>query len=239
MSAKLNRAPHGPSWTEVILGALISVILGVVLGAALMIARPVLTGKNVPKKESERDSKAVYYEPGARDPSKSRAALAKRKSFGEGQSVSLAEDELNALAALPPAALANPGAENPPPAPKKADAPKSAEAATVSVASGPLNFRIRDGKLQVSAPVTLNVLGVAPKVMVQTTGVFVKEGSGYTFVPETFHLGSLPLQRLPMASAYVREQFLSTLVVPDDVKASWAKLASVSIEGNTLKLTMP
>lgn len=235
MSAKLDRSLHGPSLTEVVLGALLSVILGGVIGAALLVARPVLTGKDLPKKESDRDPKAVYYQAGARDPSKSRVALAKRKSFGEGQSVSFTEDELNALAALPAAALANPGAENPPPAPKA----EKSDAAGALLDRGPMNFRVRDGRLQMAVPVTLNVLGIAPTVMVQAQGTFVKESNGYVFVPDTFHLGSLPLQRLPMAAGYVREQLLMTQAIPDDVKASWAKLASVSIEGNTLKLTMP
>ena len=34
---KVDRALHGPSWTEVILGAVLSIILGVVLGAALLV----------------------------------------------------------------------------------------------------------------------------------------------------------------------------------------------------------
>lgn len=238
MSAKLNRTSQGPGWIEVILGALLSVILGGVVGAALMVARPVITAKDTVK-EADRDPKSVYYVQGARDPSKSRSALAKRKAFGEGQSVTLAEDELNALAALSPSVLASPGAESPPPAPKKADPAKPAENAAPTVSSGVLNFRMRDGKLQVSAPVTLNVLGLAPKVIVQANGVFVKADNGYTFEPETIHVGSLPLHRLPFAPGYAQAQLLSTLTVPDDIAASWAKLASVSVEGNTLKLTMP
>lgn len=238
MSAKLKRTAYGPGWIEVILGALLSVILGLVVGAALLVARPVVTAKDTPK-EAERDPKAVYYVQGARDPSKSRSALAKRKAFGEGQSVTLAEDELNALAALSPNVLASPGAESPPPAAKKADGPKPAESAAPTVSAGVLNFRMRDGKLQVSAPVTLNVLGVAAKVIMQANGTFVKEANGFVFEPETIHLGSLPLHRLPMASGFAQDKLLSTLTVPDDIAASWAKLASVSVEGNTLKLTLP
>jgi hypothetical protein len=238
MSAKLNRTPHGPGWIEVILGALLSLILGVVVGAALLVARPVITAKDTPK-EADRDPKAVYFVQGARDPSKSRSALAKRKAFGEGQSVTLAEDELNALAALSPNVLASPGAETPPPAPKKADAAKPAESAAPTVSSGALNFRMRDGKLQVSVPMTIDVLGLAPKVIVQANGTFVKADRGYTFEPETIYVGSLPLHRLPFATGFGREKLLSNLSIPDDVAASWAKLASVAIEGNTLKLTMP
>jgi len=234
MSAKLDRTLHGPSLTEVVLGALLSLLIGIAIGAALLIVRPVVTVKELPK-EADRDPKAVYYVQGARDSSKLRAALAKRKSFGEGQSVSFTEEELSALAALPAVSLANPGPDGQPPAAKS----EKADAGVATVAPGPLNFRLRDGKMQVSAPVTLNVLGVAPKVILQAQGSFVQEENGYVFVPDTFHLGSLPLQRLPLASRLIRDKLLSTEAVPDDVKASWAKLAGVSIEGRTLKLTMP
>ena len=36
-----------------------------------------------------------------------------------------------------------------------------------------------------------------------------------------------------------RAQFLNAQTIPDDIKASWAKLASVSIDGKILNLKMP
>lgn len=231
MSSKFNRALQEPSWTEVILGAILSFVLGVVLGALLLVVRPVVTAKATPKPE-ERAGHTVYYVQGARDPSKARAAQAKRESFAQGQSVTVTEDELNALTALPPAAAA-PGAA----AAKPSDAP--AASPTDTIAPGPLNFRLRDGVFQVSVPVTVNVLGLNPKVIVQSQGSFVKQSNGYVFEPAELYVGSLPLQRLPFAATYVQENFLGGKAIPDDVRASWAKLATVTIEGSALKLGMP
>lgn len=231
MSSTLRNTQKGPSWTEVVLGAVLSMILGGLIGALLLVVKPVIAVKEMPK-EADREARAVYYVPGLRDPSKGRSAIAKRTSFAEGQSVTVSEDELNLLAAMPaPAAPAAPGA----PAEKKPETPAPAE----TIVAGAMNFRLRDGVFQISVPVTVNVLGLSPKLIVQSQGAFAKDGDQFAFVPDTFYLGSLPLQRLPFAANYVRNQFLSAQKIPDDVRASWAKLASVTIEGNALKLTMP
>src|SRR5687768_17187418 len=116
MSIKIDRATHGPSWVEVILGAVLSAILGVALAAVLLIVRPVTPVKVMPK-EADRDPKAVYYIEGSRDVTKGRQAPAKRKAFAEGQSVTVVEDELNALAAV----------QAIPAAPKADDKAKTAE----------------------------------------------------------------------------------------------------------------
>ena len=49
MSKKIDRAAHGPGWAEVILGAVLSIVLGVVLGAVVLIIRPVVVAKELPK----------------------------------------------------------------------------------------------------------------------------------------------------------------------------------------------
>src|SRR3954470_1158680 len=88
----------GPSWTEVFLGAFLSLALGIVLGALSLMLRPVVTVKELPK-EADRQPGAVYYFEGSRDGTKAASAEAKRKNFAAGQSVSFNEDELNILAA--------------------------------------------------------------------------------------------------------------------------------------------
>jgi hypothetical protein len=236
MSRKIDRALHGPSWLEVILGALLSFVVGVLLGAGLLIFRPVLVVKEMPKEEA-RDKNAVYFVEGSRDSSKARQALAKRKDFAEGRSVSVIEDELNALAG-PATAFA------PARAPKSGEAPKAGDKAGAVagediVATGTPNFRVRDGLMQVGVPVTLSLPGISQKVVVQTRGVFQKEGSVFVYAPGVFYVGSLPVERLPVLAKYAREKFLSGQVIPEDIKASWAKLTNVAIEGNALNLTMP
>jgi hypothetical protein len=225
MSKKIDRATHGPSWTEIILGIVLSTALGIVLGAVALMLKPAVTVKEMPK---EPDTKAVYYIEGSRDTSKAKQAPAKRTAFAQGQTVSVTEDEINNLigASATPAAPAKPGA-TPPPAP-------SAEGA---LTFGTPNFRIDGGALQIAAPVTVNAAGL--KLIVQARGGFVKSGDRFVFAPDTLYVGSCPVQRLPFLAGYVRSQFAAAQAVPEDLAAAWPKLANVAIEGKTLTLTMP
>jgi hypothetical protein len=228
MSRKIDRALRGPSWIEVILGALISLVLGVALGATLLVLRPVIAVKQMPKEDTIVPD-AIYFVEGSRDSSKARDAAAKRKAFVEGKSVSVIEDELNVLAgaaaSFAPAGEAKPGA--------------AAPASDQTVAPGTPNFRVRDGALQIGVPVTISLLGMGHKVIVQTRGGFEKQGSAFVYEPNEFYVGSLPLQRLPFLARYARDQFLDTAAVPEDIKTAWMKLAGVSIDGNVLNLKMP
>ena len=219
---------------------MISLVLGVLIGAALLIFRPVVVVKEMPK-EDARVPGAIYFVEGSRDGTKGRAAAAKRKSFVEGQTVTVIEDELNALTG--PAANFGSGATpNAPKAPEKKATDKAgateAEGEEMIITGTP-NFRLRDSLMQVGVPVTLNLLGMSEKVVVQTRGGFAKQGDIFVYEPAEFYIGSLPISRLPMVSKYAREKFLHSQVIPDDIKTAWAKLVHVSVEGNVLKLTMP
>jgi hypothetical protein len=240
MSKKTERAIHGPSWVEVILGAVLSVVLGVALGAILLVIKPVVTPKTreMPK---EPVAGTTYYIEGSRDTAKAKQALAKRKAFAAGQSVAVNEDELNSL--IEPA---TPAAPTPPPpkAGEKAKAPEKGKEAAPAAAgelfsTGTPNFRIQGGTLQIGAPVTVTVLGFSEKVIAQARGGFVKQGDQFVFDPDSFYLGSCPLQRLPFLSGYVKSKVLSSQKIPEDIAAAWPKLANVSIDGTTLKLDMP
>jgi len=245
MSKKTDRASHGPSLTEVVLGVVLSLAFGVALGAALLIARPVVVAKETPK---DADPKAIYFIEGARDTAKARQALAKRKAFVEGQSVTVTEDEINALAAPAPAAAPGAKAGEKKADPKAKTDPKAKEAEKAApppaagdgmFAVGQPNFRVRDGKVQIGVPVTINALGLGEKVIAQARGGIVKKGDLFVFEAETLYLGSCPVQRLPFLAGYVREKFIASQAIPEDIKTSWAKLANVTIEGNAVKLTMP
>lgn len=232
---KIDRAVHGPGWGEVILGAVLSLVLGVVIGAALLVIRPVVTVKELPK-EADRDATAVYYVEGSRDTAKAKQALAKRKAFVEGQSVSVIEDEINSLVTVAPA----PAAVAPKAGEKKDEkAPAPAPAASSdTLALGAANVRIRDGVMQVGVPVTLNVLGLSQKIVLQARGNFEKQGDVFVFHPAQLYLGSCPVQRLPFVAGFVQKKFLAAQAIPEDIATAWHKLTGVAIEGNTLKLAM-
>jgi len=216
---------QGPSWTEVIIGAALSVIIGVALGAGLLILRPVVIAKQQPK---ERVKDTTYYIEGSRDAGRGRQAAAKRLAFLNGESISVTEDEINVLVA---AAMKS---TNPPPVKEGAPA-ASPEAEYIS--AGTPTVRIRDGLLQIGMPVTTKLS--ADKIIFQARGGFVRQGGVFVYEPTAMYLGSCPLQRIPLLASTLRQKIRSEYPMPDDMKASWAKLTEVTIEGNTLKLTMP
>ncbi len=231
MSKKLDRALNGPSWMEVILGACLSLALGVVLAAAYLVFKPVVQVKELPK---EPVADQVYYIEGSHDSAKARRVASKQKIFLAGGSIAVVEDELN-FAAMPPSAPAGkaPGS--------KAPAPVAAAEPAEVLTPGALNFRLHEGTLQVTVPVRVRyaLVGLDATFLVQATGTFEKSGDRFVFAPSTLYVGSCPMQRLPGVSGAVVGKFLGAQRFPADLVEAWGKLADVTIDGATLKLSMP
>ncbi len=228
---KLNL--QGPGWFQVIFGALLSVILGVALGAGLLVLRPVVVAKQEPK---EREKGAVYFVDGTRDSGRGRQAMAKRQAFLAGESITVNEDEINTLLAAAIKAGAAPAAPATP-ATKGSPAAPAAPADSAYLSAGAPSVRIREGSLQLGVPLGTSLL--AQKIIFQAHGGFVRRDDTFVFEPKSMYLGSCPLERLPYVAGYVRERILAEYPLPADLKAAWAKLTNVVVEGNTLKLTMP
>jgi hypothetical protein len=221
----------GPSWTEVFLGALLSLALGIVLGAASLVLRPVLTVKELPK-EADRQVGAVYYLEGSRDGNKGRLAETKRKDFAAGHSVAVSEDDLNLLA-TPKVA------PTPPPAPKPKPGETPMPPMTADAKVMPPNFRVRDGVTQIAVATKISVMGFDQNVVLVAKGDFSREDGKFVFVPATMTLGSCPLERLPFARTLALKKLFQSQPFPEDVAASWGKLVAARAEGNELKLTLP
>ena len=226
MMTKVKKAQKGPSWFEVGLGAALSVVLGIVLGAAYLVTKPVQTVKEIPK---DAPSGVTYYIEGVRDFNKSVVIEEKRKSLAAGEAIAVDEGELNAFVGslAKPSSSAKPGDKGAP----------SADAKLME--TGTLNIRIRGGRIQFAVPVSYNVLSVTGTVIIQASGEFVRSGSTFEFVPDTFSAGSCPLVRLPILKEYVLRRFLFAMPVPEDIASAWSKLSDVTIEGPTLRLKMP
>lgn len=223
----------GPSWTEVFLGAWLSLALGIVLGALSLILRPVVTVKELPK-EADRVVGAVYYLEGSRDGNKGRLADTKRKNFAAGQSVAVNEDDLNILA-VPKTVAAPPPAPKPKAKPGETPLPPMTAEAKVL----PPNFRIRDGVMQMAVTTKLSIAGLDQSVVLLAKGDFTRESGKFVFVPASVTMGSCPMDRLPFARGFALKKLLASQTFPEDIAASWDKLVAVHVEGSELKLTMP
>lgn len=219
----------GPSWTEVFLGAFLSFLIGVTLGAASLILKPAVMLRQ-PLKEEERKADTLYYMEGSRDGNKGRGSELKRKQFAQGSSITVTEDDIN-LAIPQDKAAATPA--------PNAKAGQKAEAPTATAVVAPPNFRIRDSLVQLATPIKVNVLGVDSTIVILAKGTFAKKGDVWAFEPDSISAGSCPLDRLPVVKTLVYNKFIGSYPVPEDVAASWAKLVAVHVQGNELKLTMP
>jgi len=226
MISKVKKAQKGPSWVEVGLGAALSVVLGVILGAVYLVTKPVQSVKDIPK---DAPSGAVYYIEGSRDFNKASVIEEKRKSFTDGESISVQEGELNAFigSVAKPAASGKPGDKNAPPADQKMLTP------------GTLNVRIRSGSILFANPVAYNIYGFAGSIIVQATGTFSRHGGGFEFDPESIFVGGCPIQHFLFVRSFVLKKLLFTQQVPDDLAAAWAKASDVTVVGNTLQVKMP
>ncbi|MGA3006940.1 MAG: hypothetical protein ABSE59_03515 [Opitutaceae bacterium] len=238
MNKKVLRALNGPSATEVTLGALLSLILGVALAALYLTFKPVSVVNKLPD-PNKREEGMVYYLQGGKDVGKDRLLLRKQQLFVEGNSITLTEDELNAWLGSNNPTPKKPEAEPPPEGGDAKPAPK-----TPLFTPNELNFRIltEDGKgvLQIGYPCTLDMIGLDGAVIVQMRGDFRKAGDIFVYEPTTFLIGSLPAQRIPALAAFVLQKIYAAQQLPDEAEllAAWKKLENVTIEGNSLRLTM-
>jgi hypothetical protein len=230
-SRKIDRAKYGPSTTEVFLGAMLSILLGLIFALAYLVTKPVQIAKSSAKEPVAGQTTFVR---GTRDDDRGKQWLRKKQLFTEGNSVAVNEDELNAWISA--------GTE---PERPKPNTPKKLTQAIPPPPVGILsfstpNFRIRNGTLQIGCEGTLDLEMVALKqpLVMRATGQFVKNGDGFIFVPEQFYLGCCPLHRLPGVANLVFDRLLEDVKIPGNIAAAWRKLADVSVEGSSLLLTM-
>jgi hypothetical protein len=208
----------------------------VVCACVYLVFKPVMQVKELPK---EQVRGIIYYVPGA-ESNKGKSFTAKQKQFVAGTSITLIEDELNAWAATaftaaPAKSAAAPKGGKPEPAAKPDEAKQNLDGI---FNPGIPNFKITNGKLQIGTKCILNWYGLTKEVLVVTTGELVKSGDKFVYSAQTLYLGSCPIHLLPAAAGPLMSTFIDKRKAADAINSAWAKLSEVSIEGNTLKLTV-
>lgn len=222
-SRKIDRAKYGPGIGEVVLGVILSLLLGAVLAVAELVWKPVKVVTQLPK---DRPAGMVYLVETAGSGGGAQW-MRKQQLFTGGSSVEVTDGDLNAwyTSAMEPAAGAG---------------RKTGSFGGVLDLDQPY-FQIRNGRLEISSKGTLNVkwFNLKRPVIVQVAGHFAKKDNEYSLVPDRFYIGSCPLQRLPVVGDLVLRYLLANHPAPKPVAASWAKLTDVSIKDGTLMLKMP
>ncbi len=222
---KIDRALNGPGLFEITLGVVLSVALGVLLAAVHLIFKPV---EVVAKPADAIEPGRVYVVDGAVNSSKARQWTRKRQILAEGNTaeVTFTEEELNAWVAS--AAPTNPKG-----------APAAAAGPEPLFAPDRVNFRIADGVLQVALLGKFSLFGITQDMVFHTRGKFVEGAAGFEFTADELYLGSLPTHIVPNLKPFLVKRIMAAQALPEDLKATWAKLKLVAVENNTLRLVLP
>jgi hypothetical protein len=239
------RAPslRAPGLVEIFLGSILSVVLGAVVAAAILLLKPVEILKEAPK-DKDLDATKIYYFEGRKEYTAGQRWRFKRDSLLQGHSVAVNEDELNTLIEdvypkLPVESAANkpkPKAKGKEPAKKKKD-----DGPQPFIQTGTPNFRLTRDSLRLGVVYYVNVFGYSFQVVAQTEGSFEKpkdDEEPIYYAPSKLYLGSLPVHKLLVLKGLVFKQLVDTFEFPAEVEAAWAKLEDVSVVNRELVLTM-
>lgn len=208
----------GPTTTEVVLGSVLSILLGVLLASIYLAARPMKMVKAIPE---EAEPGVIYFVEGRKDYEASRRWMFKRDVFVQGQSVQVTEGELNFWASSV--------------YPTPSDGEKGGAMFTI----GTPQFRIEDDELKAGAICKFDYFGVVYEIAVQAAGGFSKVGERFVFNPREVAIGGLPAHRMGPLGSILFKQFAGAFVPPEDVAQAWSQLADVHVEGNMLILGTP
>jgi hypothetical protein len=209
-----DRELYGPSTSEVVLGATLSLLLGAVLAGAFLIAKPVEKVRVLP---DEPVHNQVYYIEGAK--SGGNQWLRKKQIFVEdgAMEIELSENELNRWIASTKAK------------------PETAEAPAM-IAPREVNFRFVDNALQIGMPTELNIPMFTHSIIVQASGNFELSGDQYELKLDRLMVGSLAVHRIPVLSSILADRLLASQEVGEEISSAWESLSVVAIEDNKLSL---
>jgi len=249
-----------PLWIEVIIAA-----LGIACGGAIalvwLLLKPVVVVEHLPP-DGQQGLAQIYYVKGTRDKTRGASWVQKRYALLEAapapsSAITLNEDELNAWWASSAhirqihrkGANANANAN--------ASATAQADDADDALATvGLADFHIERGELQVSAPVTARIFSLRANIIVQARGTFARMNSAdalagadataatatsanvVMFTPVEIYAGSLPLHRIPGATAFLLREIFANETLPSVGVAAWRRIESVKILGKELQITM-
>jgi hypothetical protein len=232
---------------EIFFGSVLSVILGALLAATILILKPVEILTEAPK-DKTLDATKIYFFQGSKEYTPSQRWRFKRDSLVQGHSVRLNEDELNTWIedVYPKLPIEQKKPAKPKPQGKGKDgaAPtKETDSSAPFIQTGTPNFRLTAETLRVGVVYYVNLFGYASfQVVAQSEGTFEKpkdDAEPITFKPSTFYVGSLPVHKLLMLKTIIFGRVIDTFELPADVTGAWAKLADVKVENRELVCTVP
>ena len=215
---RIDRALNGPGVIEVTLGALMGIGLGVVLGALYLMLKPVAILTKPPESVVAAE---VYFVKGDVNSTKARQWSRKQQllSAGGAADVVFCEEELNAW-------IASATAKTP------ADSTKLLTPEWV-------NFRIRDGVLQIGIVGKFQAFDLTQPFVIQARGKFVPGADGFEFTADELYIGSLPTHRVPGLPQWIIQRVLVAQKLPEELTTMWRKLKLVAVEDSAVHIIVP
>ncbi len=217
---KKKEQRKGPKPYEIIIGALLSLILGALLGVVYLIVQPVEEVDSTPP-EAAREARTVYYQEGAIGTPGQYNWRPKLGALVNGTSgtLEIVEEELNQWVAT------------------EFDWEETSHEGFFVIAPRSLNFRIYDNTLQIASELNAKVLGIEKSVIAQAHGAFVQRNGTFVYSPERLYIGGMQVPHQGIEALLNR--FMEILDIPEELKEGWGRLSDVTIEDSILILEIP
>lgn len=219
-NATFDDTPHNGGAVSMVFGAVASVAFGALIGGLLMALRPVATVAEPP---AEPEAGVRYFLEGGRVAEKAGEWMRQRDILvaGPAADVMLNEHELNLwfATAIPPK-------------------PKGEEAVMSIWEPQSVNFRVREGAVQVAARGTLTLFGLSTDIVAQARGSFMAGDVGLDYVPDEFYIGALPVHRFEPLKQWLFGLVARGQPVPPEAPEIWARVSLLSVEGEDIRLAV-
>jgi hypothetical protein len=244
---------RNPGFFEIVCGSVLSLVLGVVAAATILIFKPVEVLETV-SSTKELDPAKIYFFQGRRDSNAGQRWRFKKDSLLQGHTVRFNEDELNTwienvypkqsieykmAAKFRAQARAKETGKPIPPDTNDKSGEETPEFGSIKV--GTPNFRITGDTLRIGVFYYFTIFDETFVVVAQADGAFAKgkDEEVYSFVPNTLYLGSLPVHKLFTLPQLVQKQLLNTFELPEDLVEAWANIKDVKLVQRELLLQGP
>ncbi len=217
----MRSSPKPPGLVAILVSAVFSLLFGVVLAALSLVFKPVEVVKNPPK---EPEAGRIYYVAGeaGRVGAKTWESKGAALSAAESGTYLLSEADLNGWATA------------------RFEQAPAPEGTPLALVAGVPNFRVDGDTLQAGAQNKLLVSGMEIPLIVQFSGGFEQSGAGgWTFVPQTGYLGSLPLHKAPGVMEAVMRALGGAGEGTEEVAKILARAKTVTVVSSNVVVAMP
>ncbi len=222
---KKTEQQKGPKLYEVVIGAILSLILGGLLAVIYLVLQPVEEVAQFPPEEAREKGK-VYFKPGQVGRAGEFNWRPKQAAFEAGASgtIELVEQEINQWVSVEFSDL------------EDEDYP---DAGMFFIAPRSLNFRVGDGRFQIASDLDWTVFGYTHTLKAHAIGTFVRGNGSFAFEPEEMYIGGFTVPRTGDFGPTLIRRVVEVLDPSQDLRESWAAVSEVSIVEDQLILEIP